>query len=135
MLGQFAVLLVVSAHDNSKKSKDVVNGRDGKVSIDKTVSFRLTFYFQVSEQGIVSGVVPSTPPGTCLQLLSRIGLSTPTARRFPSNVANSRSRAFRESNWCTRTPYEKKKKHTSEYALGETRTHAIDLGIPGTLYN
>ena len=35
------------------------------------------------------------PPGTCLQFLLRIGFSIPTARRFSSNVANSRSRAFR----------------------------------------
>ena len=35
------------------------------------------------------------PPGTCLQFLSRIGFSIPTARRFSSSVANSRSRAFR----------------------------------------
>ena len=35
------------------------------------------------------------PPGTCLQFLSRIGFSIPAARRFSSNVANSRSRAFR----------------------------------------
>ena len=35
------------------------------------------------------------PPGTFLYFLSRIGLSIPTARRFSSNVANSRSRAFR----------------------------------------
>ena len=35
------------------------------------------------------------PPGTCLQFLSCIGFSIPTARRFSSNVANSRSRAFR----------------------------------------
>ena len=34
------------------------------------------------------------PPGTCLQFLSRIGFSIPTARRLSSNVANSRSRAF-----------------------------------------
>ena len=37
------------------------------------------------------------PPGTCLQFLSRIGFSIPAARRFSSNVANSRSRAFRYS--------------------------------------
>ena len=37
------------------------------------------------------------PPDTCLQFLSRIGFSIPTARRFSSNVANSRSRAFRQS--------------------------------------
>ena len=41
----------------------------------------------------VSSLLP--PPGTCLQFLSRIGFSIPTARRFSSNVANSRSRAFR----------------------------------------
>ena len=35
------------------------------------------------------------PPGTCLQFFSRIGFSIPTARRFSSNVADSRSRAFR----------------------------------------
>ena len=35
------------------------------------------------------------PPGTRLQFLSRIGFSIPTARRFSSNFANSRSRAFR----------------------------------------
>ena len=35
------------------------------------------------------------PPGTCLQFLSRIGFSIPTARRLSSNVANSRFRAFR----------------------------------------
>ena len=32
--------------------------------------------------------VSSLPPGTCLQFLSRIGFSIPTARRFSSNVAN-----------------------------------------------
>ena len=37
------------------------------------------------------------PPGTCLQFLSRIGFSIPTARRLSSNFANSRFRAFRES--------------------------------------
>ena len=35
------------------------------------------------------------PPCTCLQFLSRIGFSIHAARRFSSNVANSRSRAFR----------------------------------------
>ena len=39
--------------------------------------------------------VSSLPPGACLKFLSRIGFSIPTARRFPSNVANPRSRAFR----------------------------------------
>ena len=35
------------------------------------------------------------PPGKCIQFVSRIGFSIPTARRFSSNAANSRSRAFR----------------------------------------
>ena len=35
------------------------------------------------------------PPGMYLEFLSRIGFSIPTARRFSSNVANSRSRALR----------------------------------------
>ena len=40
--------------------------------------------------------VPSLlPPGTCLQFLSRIGFRIPIARRFSSNVPNSRSSAFR----------------------------------------
>ena len=39
------------------------------------------------------------PPGTCLQFLSRIGFSIPTARRFSSNVANSCSRALRKINF------------------------------------
>ena len=37
------------------------------------------------------------PPGSCLHFLSRIGFNNPTARRFSSSVANSRSRAFRKS--------------------------------------
>ena len=60
-----------------------------------STSTRRRFYPQRSSgQAVVTGVVPS-PPGTCLQFLSRIGFSIPTARRFSSNVANSRSRAFR----------------------------------------
>ena len=42
------------------------------------------------------------PPGTCLQFSSRIGFSIPTARRFSSNVANSRARAFRLSIFYAR---------------------------------
>ena len=40
---------------------------------------------------------PFSPPGTCLQFLWRIRFSITTARRLSSNVANSRTRAFRES--------------------------------------
>ena len=45
------------------------------------------------------------PPGTCLQFLSRTGLSNPSACRF---LIESRSRAFRKSIClCTRlSPYE-----------------------------
>ena len=35
------------------------------------------------------------PPGACLYFLSRMGFSIPTACQFSSNVADSRSRAFR----------------------------------------
>ena len=69
-----------------------------------------------------SQVLP-LPPGTCLQFLSRIGFSIPTARRLSSNLANSRSRAFRESI-CAQ---EKVPESLYEYALGGTRTHEIDL--------
>ena len=44
------------------------------------------------------------PPGSYLQFLSRIGVSNPTARRFSSSVANSRSRAFRKS-YIERPPF------------------------------
>ena len=55
--------------------------------------------------------------------LSRIGFSIPTARRLSSNVANSRSRAFRES-LCAQ---EKVPTNLYEYALGGTRAYAIGL--------
>ena len=85
--------------------------------------FCLTFTFQLLDK-LLSQVSSVLPPGTCFQFLSRIGFSIPTARRFSSNVANSRSRALRESI-CAR-----EKIPTFffyEYALGGTRTHAIDL--------
>ena len=87
---------------------------------------RLAFYFPASGQAVDSGVVsfPFPPGTTYLQFSSRIGFSVPTAvRRFSSNVANSRSRAFRESI-CAQ---EKVPTNLYEYALGGTRTHAIDL--------
>ena len=53
------------------------------------------FYPQRSSgQAVVTGVVPS-PLRYVPSFLSRIGFSIPTARRFSSNVANSRFRAFR----------------------------------------
>ena len=67
--------------------------------------------------------VSSPPPGTCLQLLSRMGFSIPTARRLSSNVASSRFRAFRA--WtCSQ---EKVPTELYVYAIGGTRTHEIDL--------
>ena len=42
-----------------------------------------------------SQVSPLLPPGSCLQFLSRLGFSNPSARDFSSSVASSRSRAFR----------------------------------------
>ena len=71
---------------------------------------------------MVTGVV-LLPPGSCLQFLSRIGFSDPTARRFSSSVANSRSRAFRKSI-CAQ---EKVPTNLYEYALGGARTHETDL--------
>ena len=68
---------------------------------------------------------PFSPPGTCLQFLSRIGFSVPTARRLSSNVANSRFRAFRESI-CAQEKVPTNL-YEYEYALGGTRTHEIDL--------
>ena len=44
--------------------------------------FSQHFYFPASGQAVVTGVVPSPPPGSCLQLLSRIGFSNPTTRRL-----------------------------------------------------
>ena len=56
----------------------------------------LFFTFQLLDNKLWSQV-SSLLPVTCLRFLSRIGFSIPTARRFPSNVAYPRSRAFRES--------------------------------------
>ena len=76
-----------------------------------------TFTFQLLDE-LWSQVSSLLPPGTCLQFLSRIGFSIPTARRLSSNVANSRFRAFRESI-CAQ-----EKVHTNlyEYALGGTNS-------------
>ena len=84
--------------------------------------FGLTVPFQLLNK-LWTQVSSLLPPGTFLQLLSRIGLSISTARRLSSNVANSRFRAFRESI-CAQ---EKAPTNLYEYALGGTRTHEIDL--------
>ena len=67
---------------------------------------------------------PFSPPGTCLQFLSRIGFSVPTARRLSSNVANSRPRAFRESIFYAR-------KRTYEY-VHSVRIELAKLILVGT---
>ena len=61
-------------------------------------SFRLTFTFQLLDK-LWSQVSSLLPPGMCLQFLSRIGLSIPTARRLSSNVANSRTFALSASQF------------------------------------
>ena len=58
-------------------------------------STRRRFYSQRSSgQAVVTGVVHSTR-GYVPSFLSHIGFSIPTTRRFSSNVANARFRAFR----------------------------------------
>ena len=54
---------------------------------------------QSSGQTVVTGVVLSPSRYVALFFWSRIGFSIPTARRISSNVANSRSRAFRLVNF------------------------------------
>ena len=61
-----------------------------------STSKALTFTVQLLDK-LWSQASSLLPPGTCLPFLSRVGLSIPTARRFSSNVANTRSRAFRGS--------------------------------------
>ena len=78
-------------------------------------------YFPASGQAVVTGVVPSSPR-FLPSILSRIGFRNPTARRFSSSVANSRSRAFRKSV-CAQ---EKVPTTLYEYAPGGIRTHETD---------
>jgi len=68
----------------------------------RTIFFvNLTFTLQLQDKPSV------LPPGTCLHFYRVDGSAFPTGGRFPSNVANSRSRAFRKSTLCTRkSPYE-----------------------------
>ena len=70
------------------------------------------------------------PPGSRLQFLLRMSFSNPTARRFSSSVANSRTRASRKSI-CTQQ--EKVPTNLYEYALRGARTRETDvLYIPGS---
>ena len=60
-----------------------------------------TFYSRRSSgHAVVTNIVRCSaflPPGTCLRLLSGVGFSIVTARRYSSITANSRSRTFRQS--------------------------------------
>ena len=80
------------------------------------------FYFPDFGQAVDTGVVPFPPPGSCLPILSRIGFSNPTARRY-FIFADSRSRAFRKSIGAQ----EKVPTNLHECALGGARTHETDL--------
>ena len=62
----------------------------------------VTFTSELSSQWAIPSsirgifyVITLLPPGTCLHFFSRIGFSILTARRFLSDGADSRSRAFR----------------------------------------
>ena len=85
------------------------------------------FFFHTSTFQLMdkpsSQVSSLLPPGSCLQFLSRIGFSNPTARRLSSSVANSRSRVSRKSI-CAQG---KVPTNLYEYALGGIRTHESDL--------
>ena len=95
------------------------------------IFFSAHFYFPASSgQAVVTGVVPS-PPLLLPSILSRIGFSNPTARRFFIEcVASSRSRAFRTSI-CAQ---EKVPTNLSQYVLGGIRSHETDL-LPGSMIN
>ena len=88
-----------------------------------TIFFPHTSTFQLPDN-LWSHVSSLLPPGSCLQFLSRIGFSNPTARRFfSSGVANARSRVFRKPI-CAQ---EKIPTILYEYTLGGTRAHETDL--------
>ena len=98
--------------------------------IGKKQSLSFFFFFSLTVRlasfwtsRVWSQVSSLFPPDYCLQFSSRIGFSNPTARRFSSSVANSRSRAFRKSI-CAQ---EKVSTNLYEYALGGARTHETDL--------
>ena len=82
----------------------------------------LTYTFQILDK-LWPQVSSLFPPGTCVQLLSRIELSIPTARRPSSNVANLHFRVFRESI-CAQ---EEVPTNLYEVALAGTPAHEIDL--------
>ena len=72
---------------------------------------------------MVTGVVPSPPPVLAFNFYRAKGSAIPLLVDFSSSVANSRSRAFRNVNSCTK----KIPTNLYEYALGGIRTHETDL--------
>ena len=65
------------------------------------------FYFPGSGQKPWSQVSFLLPPGSCLQFLSRIGFSSPTARRFFIECCKLTLSRFPQVNLCTRkSPHE-----------------------------
>ena len=94
--------------------------------------FLAHFYFPASGQAVDTGVVPFPPRFLPLIFIAHLGSALPLLVDFSSNVANSRSRAFRQSI-CAQ---EKVPTNLYECALGGARTHDTDLyqarGYPGT---
>lgn len=93
---------------------------------------------------MVTGV--PTPPRYVSSLLSRIeGFSTPTARRFALNSANSRTRAIRESILSKKkSPRPRVRRNSGRleaatltyYLIGTRYTYSIrNDDIPSTWYN
>ena len=85
--------------------------------------FSAHFHFPASGQAVVTGIIPS-PPRFLPSIFYRAeGSAIPLLVDCSSNVANSRSRAFRKSI----SPQEEVPTNLYEYALGGARTHETDL--------
>ena len=69
--------------------------RASSLSFPSLITRRRFYPRRPSGKAVWSQVSTLLPPGTCLYFLSRIGFSIPTAGRFSSNEAHSRSRSFR----------------------------------------
>ena len=107
-----------------------------KSSLLLSSSTRRRFYPQRSPgQAVVTGVVPS-PPRYVPSFLSRTGFSIPTARRFSSNVATSRSRAFRHNNFfnARRIPCVRVRVSCAT-SFGRVGTVGMDEGIRGRSFH
>ena len=89
---------------------------------DNSIFFLHTSTFQLLDRPW-SQVSSLFPPGYCLNFYRAEGSAAPLLVDVPSSVANSRTRAFRESI-CAQ---EKAPTKLYEYALGGTQTHETDL--------